>query len=139
MTERKPVDGAAPEVQEELDRIWMAVDGLARQMHEQSLGAAREARMPPVVTPLAQDFRMGAPVKPCSCEEALALRAELERERSRRVEHRQMNQSLNEQVQLLQTRLAAAEAKLANPSLKATGGQAGFPALKGSLGPFEDG
>lgn len=33
------------------------------------------------------------------------LRAELRRERDRRVEHRQMNQSLNEQVQRLQARL----------------------------------
>jgi hypothetical protein len=50
-------------------------------------------------------FANGAEVSAAECN---TLRAEVERERSRRVEHRQMNQSLNEQVHQLSAAFDAA-------------------------------
>lgn len=80
------VDGAAPEVQTEFDRLWQALDSLNTHVQDidQRMVCVSRAQAAP-----SPDYRMGEPFGdvtlpgvapaegPCSCDEALELRAEL--------------------------------------------------------------
>lgn len=86
MSRAQVIEGAAPEVQEELDRVWMALDGLTRQVEDLEQREARSSRVRSVIGPQdtqhgpTPDYRIAgaAPVEgPCGCEEAVALRAEI--------------------------------------------------------------
>jgi hypothetical protein len=87
------------EQQSEFDRLWMALDGLTRQVSDLTLGLAKAARVTPDVAKTlapSPDYRIAEPVRdaqwedvtqhgveapaegPCSCEESLALRRSLD-------------------------------------------------------------
>jgi hypothetical protein len=131
-SEGRIVDGAAPEVQDEFDRLWMALDGLTKQANDLSLGLAKAARVVPVVAQVSQcapvpDYRIGEPVSqvidaqwpdvdtshgapaegPCSCDEAMNLRgrvAELEAENEALdASHRHVLNQRNEAKDLLES------------------------------------
>lgn len=78
-------DGAAPEGQSEFDRLWQTFDSLNSLVQDIDSRLCRVSREQQAPSP---DYRMGEPFGeltqpgvdgPCSCEEAVALRAEVER------------------------------------------------------------